>query len=143
MRIGRVVGVTALLAALGGLAGALGGTLIALGLLLLTEGSPSFGILMAVLRTAAFVGFCVGGLAGPVLAWTLLRQAPIWRAIGETALAAGLTAALSLAADLSHTLEIGFWPMIGWSVVGASLAALRLRVASRSQPRVALPDEQR
>jgi hypothetical protein len=133
MQFGRIIGVTALLAALGGLTGALGGALIALGYVLVTEGSVNVGLLGVILRTAGVVGFGVGVVGGPLLSWTLLRKAPIWRAIGETALAAGLAAGVSMA------FKVGVWPMIGWSVLGATVAALRLRRASRSSPPAPTP----
>jgi hypothetical protein len=134
---GRIVAITVLLAALGGFAGAFGGALIALGYLLATSGLPSFSLLMAILRTAGAVGFGVGVLAGPVLAWTMLRQAPIWRAVGETALGAGLVAAVFIVVDT------GFIPMLGASVLGATLAAVRLRRATKRAARPAHPMDTR
>ena len=112
-----------MLALLGGLAGAFGGALIGLGLVALIGGGgmPTWKLLQGVLGTAGVVGFGVGLVSGPVLSWTLLRRAPIWRAIGEPAVGAGLGASISFA------FSIGFWPMIGVALATATLAALRLR----------------
>ena len=117
----RVLAVTAVLALLGGLAGALGGSLIGLGVLLFVGGAPSWEIIRGVFTTAGAIGSGVGFVAGPVLSWTLLRRAPIWRAILEPALGAGL------AASVAFPFDIHFFAVIGASLLGATLAALRLR----------------
>ena len=130
MQVGRIIGVTAFLGALGGLAGALGGVLIALGIAAAVKTSPDVKTLLPVFGIAATVGFGVGVIAGPVLTWTLLRRTPIWRAIGETAIAAGLAASLAL------TLGGSLWAAIAWSAGAATVAALRLRRVSTKAPEI-------
>ena len=125
----RVLAVTGLLALLGGLAGALGGAVLAVGLLAVIGEMPSGEILRGIFGTSALVGFGVGVIAGPLLSWTLLRRAPIWRAIGEPALGAGLGAAVAMAVT-----DVGFWPTIAAAVASATLAALRLRRAVTRTP---------
>lgn len=122
----RVVLATALVAALGAVGGALGGVLIAT-IALLAElvaptpvnvVQPKFGF---VALLGAISGAAAGALLGPLFAWTLLRRAPLWRAVGETAFAAALGTGLVVA----------FVPGEGWILAGALvpslLAALRLR----------------
>ena len=122
-RIGRIIAVTALLAALGGVAGGLGGLLIVAAVALLVRSGA--GGLMVALEIGSAVGFAFGLLAGPTLAWTMLRRAPIWRAIGETALAAGM--ASTLAVVMSWSLIQSVW----WAAAASLAAAFRLRYAYR------------
>ena len=123
MALGRVLGVTAFLGALGGLAGALGGMLLAVGLSIALDFRLSWDAARAYLF-AAGLGAVVGMVAGPALTWLLLRTTPIWRAIGETAIGAGLAATAGLATQSS------IWIVCLYAVGGATLAALRLRAAS-------------
>lgn len=41
------------------------------------------------------IGAAFGVVLGPAFAWTLLRRVPLWRAIGETALAAAIGAGVA------------------------------------------------
>jgi hypothetical protein len=127
LNIGRIVGVTGLLALLGGFAGALGGLVIAIGSSFAINAGLDAADVLEIVSFASGIGAGVGVIAGPALSWTLLRRVPIWRAIGETALAAGIGAAVTL------VLNGSVWSMIGWSVAAATLAALRLRRSHRSK----------
>jgi MFS family permease len=121
--LARALGVTLFLGLLGGIAGAVGGTLIVGGILLATHLPTEFGSVRFVFGVASAVGCVFGVMVGPVLAWLFLRHVPIWRAIAETAVAAGIVATVSL------TFGSSLWAMVGWSLAGASLAAIRLRRA--------------
>lgn len=122
-RIGRIIAVTALLAALGGVAGGLGGLLIVAAVALLTRSGA--GGLFVALEIGSAIGFVFGLLAGPTLAWAMLRRAPIWRAIGETALAAGMASTLAMV--MSWNLIQSVW----WAGAASLAAAFRLRYAYR------------
>ena len=63
----RILGITLLLGALGGLAGALGGALIASGVMLLVDTAPEVGSMSFILAAAAGVGGTFGVIAGPAL----------------------------------------------------------------------------
>lgn len=129
----RVLGATALVVALGALGGAVGGLLIATIALVAEFGTPAplsvvrpnFGF---VALLGAVCGAAAGAFLGPVFAWTLLRRAPLWRAVGETAFAAALGTGLVVA----------FVPGEQWILPGALLpsvlAALRLRREMRVMP---------
>jgi hypothetical protein len=117
----RILIVTLLLGALGGLAGALGGAVIALGALAVVDSAPELGEMAFIVVAAAGVGGAFGVIVGPLLSWTMLRHVPIGRAILQTAIAAGLAATLSL------MLAFSFFAMLGVSLTAAALAALRLR----------------
>lgn len=123
-RIGRIIAVTALLAALGGVAGGLGGLLIVAAVALLTRSGT--GGLLVVVEIGSAIGFGFGLLAGPTLAWAMLRRAPIWRAIGETALAAGMASTLAMV--MSWNLVQSVW----WAGAASLAAAFRLRYAYRA-----------
>ena len=129
--IGRVAAVTGLLGVLGGLAGALGGALIIAGLRLFLSPGWEAPSIWQILTVASGVGFGFGVVAGPTLGWTLLRRVPLWRAVGETAIAAGMAAVLALA------LGGGTLAFFGAPALASVAAAMRLR---RSYSRVALPD---
>jgi hypothetical protein len=131
----RIIGVTSFVAALGAIGGAMGGVLIVLLLTLLSAVSDAAGLFnnswfwsWEVALTASGVGAAAGVVLGPLFAWTLLRNAPLWRAVGETAFASAIGYGLSLAVG-------GMALPAGLSVVGniaaplvfPVLAALRLR----------------
>jgi len=121
--IGRILAVTALLAALGGIAGGLGGLLIVAAVALL--GRSGTGDLLFALEIGSMIGFAFGLLAGPTLAWAMLRRAPIWRAIGETALAAGM------ASTLAMVMSWNLIQSVCWAGAASLAAAFRLRHAYR------------
>ncbi|MCC7001319.1 MAG: hypothetical protein IT357_04110 [Gemmatimonadaceae bacterium] len=134
----RALVATALVAALGAIGGALGGLLIATIALLAELGAPtSVNVVQPNFGFAALLGAiwgaAAGAILGPVFAWTLLRRAPLWRAVGETAFAAALGTGLVVA----------FVPGEAWLLVGALvpslLAALRLRREVRMMPESARP----
>ena len=114
-----------MLGALGGLAGALGGMLLMLGISIVLNAPLSPRALLPAFGFAAMIGFGVGVVGGPVLTWLFLRRTPIWRAIGETALGAGLATAIAF------PFVLGPWMLTASALGGATLAALRLRHASR------------
>jgi hypothetical protein len=86
---------------------------------------------------AAEVGFIFGVVAGTSLGWLLLRRVPIWRAVGETALAAGCAALLAL------LLDAGLFGLLALPASASLLAAFRLRWSHASrfgEPRIAADD---
>ena len=123
---GRLAAITGLLGLLGGVAGALGGALI-MAVLTRFSGGP-FISFAQLLGAAGGVGFTFGLVAGPALGWTLLRRVPLWRAVGETAAAAGVavTAALVLGASTPA--------IFAWPAAAALAAALRLRWSHSKAP---------
>jgi len=129
--IGRVAAITGLLGLLGGAAGALGGALI-MAVATQLDGTPFFSLL-ELLGIAGGVGFTFGVVAGPTLGWTLLRHVPLWRAVGETAAAAGVAVTVALVLGASTP------AILAWPAAAALAAALRLRW-SHSKMR-ALPRE--
>lgn len=118
----RALSVTAIIAALGGVAGALGGGLIMAAIDVVLGGPigisasdlPFYGV-------ATAVGFAHGMILGPALAWAALRDAPLWRAIGETAVAASIGAAVAI---LSGT---GLIVASVAALLASGVAATRLR----------------
>jgi hypothetical protein len=130
MRLGRILTVTAALALLGALGGALGGLLLfgLVGLVVAVLGVPmnsNVGIWQAIAVASAAGGVC-GILAAPILSWTVLREVPIWRSAGETALVAGFSTMAAL-------VLLAVNPLVGLAVpISATmLAAARLRWSYR------------
>jgi hypothetical protein len=129
----QVVSATAIVAVLGGIGGALGGAVIAtvFGLVDLLDGG-SVWIFTAenfrgVSLVAGIVGAFSGAVLGPLFTWTLLRRAPLWRAISETAFAAAVSVGLLL--GLAPPWLGGGWLAIGGvTVLGSTVAAYRLRL---------------
>jgi len=123
--------VTLVLGGLGAIAGALGGVLIVSLFTFVSFLNPASRPLINAddlwffTYIATLIGTSAGVILGPLFAWTLLRRAPLWRAIGETALAASLGAWLGI-----------FLPVIPQApftlaVACAVGAAIRLRRAVR------------
>ena len=120
-------------ALLGAAGGALGGVLLAAIGVLTEFGRPgsylAYGLTFDI---AALIASCCGAIAGAVLgplyAWTLLRRAPLWRVIGETAFAAALGAGFVLVVVHEET-----WLPLG-AAVSSLLAALRLHHVMRTVP---------
>ena len=125
--IGRVAAITGLLGVLGGVAGALGGALI-MAIFTRFSGLPEIP-LATLLGAAGGVGFTFGLVAGPALGWTLLRHVPLWRAVGETAAAAGIAATVALVLSAGTPAAI-----LGWPAAAALAAALRLRWSHSRAP---------
>lgn len=97
----RILAVTGVVALVGGVVGAAGGTLI-LAVMSFAIGSPLHGIRdAAIFGIAGLIGFVHGALLGPLLSWALMREIPIWRAIGETAIAASAVAAVVIFSGFS------------------------------------------
>lgn len=73
---------------------------------------------------SAVFGAVYGTVLGPALGWLFMRAVPLWRAIGETAFAAALGVGVALATS--------GWgnAVLAYPLVGATLAAVRLRLVS-------------
>jgi hypothetical protein len=134
-----VLRATSIVALLGAAGGALGGVVVAAGLIATSLVRRWLGadIVVAdtIFLTAISAGFgaAYGVVLGPALGWLFMRSVPLWRAIGETAFAAALGVGVALAIP-GWGLAVLVYPMIG-----ATLAAVRLRLMSdRAAPR-ALP----
>jgi len=121
----RIIGITALVAAVGAVAGAAVGGLI-MGALLQVFASPEPWnvVLMGIV-----VGSAIGGALSPVTTWLFLRRVPLWRASVETGAAA--TLGFILTQLLSLTLPFGVLGSVGFAL----LAAARLKFASRRRDR--------
>jgi hypothetical protein len=122
----RALVVTGIVALAGGVAGAAGGGLIMAAIDIAT-GSP-FKLDANTIAFYAFakgIGFAHGFVLGPVLAWTFLRDAPLWRAVGETALAASIAGGVAILAGLS------IFAASGAAILASGLAAIRLRRSLR------------
>ena len=107
--------------ALGALAGAVTGSLLVLGIALFGSARLYVGE-VNIYGYAALFGAGVGAVSGPLIALTLLRKVPIWRATTETAAAAGIGSALGgiLLPRVPLSWAYG-------ALLVAILAALRLR----------------
>ena len=135
-KVGRILGVTGIVAAVGAIGGALGGVLLAavVGAVELVQREPfvlaSGDNFLFVATFAAGAGAIAGTVLGPLYAWTLLRAAPLWRAVGETALAAAVGVGVLLTLPtMGITMS---WPILGASTILTSLlAAGRLRLETR------------
>ena len=129
MRLGRILAVTAALALVGALGGALGAILL-VGLFVAVLGLPmnSTVSVWQGLAVASAAGGVCGIIAAPILSWTVLREVPIWRSAGETALVAGFTTMAAL-------VLLGVNPLLSLSVpiVATVLAAARLRRSYRKR----------
>ena len=114
-----------MVAALGAIGGAVGGIVIA-AVVALSGGVHDLETFRTVVVIAALCGALTGIVLGPLYAWTLLRRAPLWRAITETAFAAGLTVGLIFGLHPP-------WPWNDWlllgpaTVISSAAAATRLR----------------
>lgn len=120
----RTLKITATLMFLGALAGAIGGALGPLiGLLVISSHSPEFVAYWAtILTNAASFGAICGAVAAPVLWWTALRAVPVWRGGTETALGTSFAASFTVGLTSGNGYSV-----FAMAVVGAALAALRLR----------------
>lgn len=122
-----LVTVTGSLALLGGGAGAAVAVAVVVGL---GVGLESLRLTWQAVAGSAGLGALCGATFGPLLAWTLLRQAPIGRAVLETAAGAAIGAAVAIALPVS-----GVAGLLGMAAVGALAAAVRLRLAMRRRSR--------
>ena len=128
MRVGRIVAVTAGLAATGAVLGAgLGGLVGAAGLAL--GGGGALFHAWRFLLFASGAGAVIGAVLAPVAAWALLRYVPLGRAVGQTLLGSALGAAIGMAIT-------PFYAIYG-SLIGFVAAAVRLRLVTPARP--ALP----
>lgn len=135
-KVRRVSRVTLAVAALGAAGGALSGIVIAsifVGVQILASPSPSpfiatLQFFVFASAYAATFGVMFGVVLGPLFAWTLLRRAPLWRAIGETSFAAAVDTGIASATIIGSG---SFW----FVPVGCALiAALRLQWEVRGCP---------
>jgi hypothetical protein len=130
LRVGKA---TLLIAVIGAVGGVIGGiavatvVLIAVGFVTGEQLSNTiWSSLPAVLSVTTGLGALYGSVLGPLYAWTMLRRAPLWRAIGETAVAAtiGVGAGVGLASMLPYAVFI-------MPVLLSTAAAVRLRFEMR------------
>lgn len=123
---GRVVAVTAGLAAAGALGGALVADLTVASVVLVTAGPT------AVLRegwqylAASAIGAGCGALVGPLTAWTLLRHVPLGRAVLESTVGAAIGGALGIVLVAPRGGLLGLFASV---LAGLALAVVRLRRA--------------
>ena len=127
----RGIAVTLGLSAVCGVAGALVGALALTPLAVLDW---SLDAALVVLAFGATLGAPLGMIVGPLFAWRLLRDVPLWRVVLQPAagaLAGGLAAlgALFFLGDsrLGTSTELVFGIMLSLPLLGASAAALHLR----------------
>ena len=120
----RILGVTALVSIVGGLAGAALGVFATAGLLALTRTWAFWG-LESLFLVATVIGFVVGGFLAPIMTWLFLRRVPLWRASIETAFAATIGFALGAVTGVAVPLAMAS------ALTCSLLAALRLKRAYR------------
>jgi hypothetical protein len=137
----RVLSITLTLVGLGAVGGALCGAIIPPGIMLVTGYPeellmPGLGRLMAL---GAGFGALAGGVAGPAVAWGLLRRVPLGKAVlwAVTGTVIG-----ALIGELLVPFN-PYGPMMGvivGGILGFSGASVGLRlIAGRSRPRAGLP----
>ena len=120
-----VLKVTAIVAALGAVGGAAGGIVIA-AVVAVSVHLPNWETFRIAAVVASLFGAVGGTVLGPLYAWTMLRNAPLWLAITETAFAAAVTVGLIFAWHPP-------WPWNDWLLLGgatlvsSAAAATRLR----------------
>jgi hypothetical protein len=120
--LGRVAAVTGSLALLGAVASAGVVVVLQLGLGLVIDRSL---LTLRALAGGAGVGALCGAAFGPAVSWTLLRAAPIGRAVIETSVGAAVGVAAAIAIPV-----VGLVPVFGIALAGAIAAAVRLRFAT-------------
>lgn len=121
----RILGVTALVAMVGGLAGAAIGVLASVGFLALIRTGDAFWEVGTILQVATAVGFVIGGFLAPVMTWLFLRRVPLWRASIETAFAGTIGFVLGAVTGVALPLAMAS------ALTCSLLAALRLKRAYR------------
>jgi hypothetical protein len=120
--ISRIALVTVGLVGIGVVCGALLGGLTALGVfrrVISLRAYPYF-----FLRVGAVVGGCLGAVLAPTIGWLFLRRAPLYRAIGHTAL--GTLIGIAIGTTLQPRL------CVFYALGGFLIAAGRLWVATRA-----------
>lgn len=129
----RIAAVTAGLVVAGGVFGTIAGTLVLLVWLVVLD--PS-NLSLAGLGTMLFAGTVIGGglgaVLGPLAAWTVMRDVPLWLAVGGTTLATFTIGGLGLWITGSPIVAI-VMGVVGLFVSGA---ALQKRFRPREQRRI-------
>lgn len=93
----RTVAVTAALIVAGGIFGTIAGTLVLLAWQVSFEGLGSVSPeLPWLLGLGVVIGGGLGAVLGPLAAWVLMRNVPLWLAVGGTTLATVLAGGLTL-----------------------------------------------
>jgi hypothetical protein len=113
----RVLGAVVLLS---GVSYGVVGAVIALGALARGPATVTATLVLAVAIFGGALGAAFGLIAGPGLAFGLLRRVPLVRAIGEPAFAAGATTSLVFFATPNVLIVLGL------SLAAATLSAVRL-----------------
>jgi hypothetical protein len=121
-RLRRILLVTAGLMVTGAIAGAITAMVAVTIVMLVVSGLSALADLGWGMAVAAMLGAPIGAVILPLEAWVLLRRVPLWRALAETA------AGTILGAVAFALLSPG--PILG-AVIGFTLAAIRLRIATR------------
>ena len=123
----RILKISAALAVLGAVAGAIGGCLaLALAVLVGVVSQSNEVPLSFVAGAVTVLGGGCGVFVAPLLSWTLLRDVPIWRCATETALVTSFAGISALALTNG-----GMWKIAAIALLGAALAAARLKWAFR------------
>lgn len=136
----RALQATGIVAAIGAVGGAIGGFAIAAGVMVhdvfFFEGR-SGGTLDNLVTffqisgiTMSF-GALYGVVLGPLYAWTMLRRAPLWRAIGETAAAAAVGFGFGL---FNHWMYSELVLPVLFSFAAAARLHVELRWRARRRP---------
>jgi MFS family permease len=122
----RILGVTALVSILGGLAGAALGMLV---MAVIATVDRGWDFWMA-LEWATVIGLAIGGFLAPIMTWLFLRRVPLWRASLETAFAATIGFAASALLNVAVPLAVAT------TLTCSLLAAVRLKRAYRPKQEV-------
>jgi hypothetical protein len=121
--------ITASIAGVGALTGAAAATTLNFVSAVVIQGSDPSGLVFYHWKPGAFA--VAGAIAAPLLAWSVLRRAPVWRVVAEPAAAATVAAIATLA--------LAPWMMPIAVPVAAAAAVARLRWATAKRRSRALP----
>jgi hypothetical protein len=127
MALGRTIRITLGLVGASGIVGGLCGVLALVPILVLRIVHPNaddaFIPLTDVAPLAFTFGAVLGGVLGPLVAWTALRHVPLWRLLLEPAV--GTVPGALIGWSIPH--PIGVPRLIVFPLIGMAVAALRLR----------------
>ena len=112
------------------LGGAITGAVIGAGLLavlgLVVDGPGGFPPVWDAYEVAAIVGAIIGGLALPLVAWSLLRHVPLWHVFAETSVGTIIGGSVGLlASGLNATIAV--MSAFGGFVLAAGIMRFRNR----------------